>query len=89
VLSAAAFSSHQAREHPDAPRLSWAAASHLTVSPNLWAELATLRGESGSRPSGPWLAASLRRHRAQVQHELRRRTRAMTRALHVNPSEAP
>lgn len=89
VLGAAAFASQQAREHPDAPRLSWAAASHLTVSPNLWAELATLRGESGSRPSGPWLAASLRRHRAHVQHELRRRTQAMTRALDVNPSEAP
>ncbi|MDQ6821541.1 MAG: M28 family peptidase [Actinomycetota bacterium] len=88
VLGAEAFALHQAREQPDAPRLSWAAASHLTVSPNLWAELATLRGERGSRPSGPWLEASLRRHRAQVQRELRLRTQAMARALNVNPSEA-
>ncbi len=89
VMSAEAFASHQARQQPDAPRLSWAAASHLTLSPDLWAELAALRGEPGSRPRGPWLEASLRRHRTHVQRELRRRTQAMTRALQVNPSEAP
>jgi hypothetical protein len=89
VLGDEAFALHQARQQPDAPRLSWAAKSHLTASPNLWAELATLRDEPGSRSRGPWLAASLRRHRTHVQRELRRRTQAMTRALHVNPSEAP
>ena len=66
MLSAEAFARHQARQHPGAPRLSWARASHLTASPDLWAELATLRGEPGSRPRGPWLEASLRRHRDDV-----------------------
>jgi hypothetical protein len=89
VLSAEAFASHQARQRPDAPGLAWAAASHLSASPDLWAELATLREEPGSRPNGPWVEASLQRHRDSVRRELRRRTEAMTRALDPNPSEAP
>lgn len=34
-------------------------ARHHTPSPNLWGELATLRGERGARAAGPWLDASL------------------------------
>ena len=89
VLSAPAFAAHQAREHPDAPRLSWARVSHLTVTPDLWAELATLRGEAGSRAYGPWLEKSLLRHRKRVADELGRRVRAMASALQSDPTENP
>lgn len=62
-------------------RGSWPAKSHLTASPNLWRELATLRGEPGSRPMGPWLADSLNRHRRRMQAELDRRTARLASAL--------
>ena len=62
-------------------RGSWPAKSHLTASPNLWRELATLRGEPGSRPMGPWLADSLGRHRRRMQAEVDRRTARLASAL--------
>jgi Iap family predicted aminopeptidase len=89
VLSASAFAAHQARERPGAPRLSWAEASHLTASPDLWAELATLRGEDGSRSSGAWLERSLRQHRDRAADELRRRVGQMAAALQLDPTEDP
>jgi hypothetical protein len=62
-------------------RGSWPAKSHLTAGPNLWRELATLRGEPGSRPLGPWLEVSLRRHRRRMQAELETRTTRLAAAL--------
>jgi hypothetical protein len=89
VLSASAFVAHQSRERPGSPRLSWAEASHLTSSPDLWAELATLREEDGSRPFGPWLERSLRRHRDRVADERRRRVDQMVSALQLDSPEGP
>ncbi len=89
IVSAAAFATCEARRAPGAERLSWARASHVTASPDLWAELATLRGEAGARPSGPWLERSLRAHRDTARAELRRRTDAMIRALDPEPLETP
>ncbi len=89
VLSAEAFAIQDARRRPDAPRLGWAGASHLTASPDLWAELATLRGEPGSRAPGPWLEAALHGHHATALREQRRRLAAMTRALAPHPPESP
>jgi hypothetical protein len=48
--------------------------------PDLWRELASLRGEPGARSAGPWIEASVRRHLARSQRELRRRTERMQRA---------
>lgn len=89
VQSALVYREHLSRLHPEAPRLSWAAASHLTATPNLWAELAALRGEPGARRPGRWLAASLRGHRKAVERELERRLHHMIRTLTADPSEIP
>jgi hypothetical protein len=51
------------------------------VSPDLWRELASLRGESDVPPAGPWLVASLERHLARSRAELARRLAGMERAL--------
>ena len=66
------------RQHDDD---SWAARSHLTDSPDLWAELASLRGEDGAEPAGPWLKTSLEQHLERSRADLDRRVGAMARAL--------
>ncbi|HYZ78503.1 MAG TPA: hypothetical protein VE596_14140 [Gaiellaceae bacterium] len=50
------------------------------VGPNLWRELASLRGEPGPRPPGPWIERSLERHLARSQRELARRLDRMAAA---------
>jgi hypothetical protein len=80
-MSEQAFTIRHDRRHPRRVGRTWASSSHLTASPNLWAELASLRGERGARPPGPWLEQSLRRHRTALETELARRLRAMERAL--------
>jgi len=64
-----------------APQGSWAAKSHLTRSPNLWRELASIRGERGARPFGPWVAQSLEKQHAKMQAETRKRVGRVTAAL--------
>jgi hypothetical protein len=46
---------HHRRDHAGR---AWGARHH-TPSPNLWRELATLRGEQAAQPAGPWLDGSL------------------------------
>jgi hypothetical protein len=65
------------RPRPGAP--SWG--RHLTESPCLWHELASLRGEPGARPAGPWIDESLRGHLAASRAELERRLAAMASTL--------
>ena len=89
ALSPASFDRHLARRRPGAPATSWAQAGHLTDTPDLWHELASLRGEPGARPVGRWLAASVRRHRRHAEQDLRRRLNDMTRALSADPTETP
>ena len=55
-----------------------AGASHLTASPALWRELASLRGRE---PPGPWLERSLEAHLERTRAELARRVEAMAEAL--------
>jgi hypothetical protein len=62
-------------------RGSWPAASHLTRTPDLWQEIAALRGERGARRYGPWVLASLRRHHARCEAEREKRTAALAAAL--------
>lgn len=50
---------HDAERHlPDHPGITWAA-RYQTPSPNLWRELASLRGEPGARSQGAWIASSV------------------------------
>ncbi len=67
------FELDAARHRPDHPGFGWAANARTTPSPGLWEELASLRGEPGSRPPGPWLARSLAGKRASSARELQRR----------------
>jgi hypothetical protein len=67
------FALDEQRHHPGHPGFGWAAKARPTQSPRLWDELASLRGEPGGRPPGPWLARSLARKRARSSRELQRR----------------
>jgi Iap family predicted aminopeptidase len=60
---------------------SWAAHSHLTASPDLFAEIAALRGERTARPFGAWVERSLRRARDRQARELARRIDRLAGAL--------
>ena len=80
-VSAEAYALRAARERLQHDDDSWAARSHLTDSPDLWAELASLRGEPGARAPGPWLRRSLQQHLKRSRAELDRRVGAMARAL--------
>jgi hypothetical protein len=80
-LSREAFAIQRARRAPGHPRLSWARNTHLTASPNLWNELASLRGEAGARPPGPWIERSLQGHIERTRADLEARLAAMERAL--------
>jgi hypothetical protein len=59
-----------------------ASASHLTESPDLWAEIASLSGRRGTEPHGPWIKASLKAHLEHSQGMLSERVGAMASALH-------
>ena len=69
TLSEATFARRLARRQPETAQ-SWGGPSHPTPSPNLWGELASLRGEPGARAAGPWLEESLRSHLESMRAEL-------------------
>jgi hypothetical protein len=77
--------SHDVQTRTEQRRLttrgSWAEKSHPTSSPDLWAEIATLRGERGARPLGPWVRRSLERHRQRMDAEVGRRAARLASAL--------
>jgi len=80
-LSEAAFGLHAERLRRQYSDDSWAAHSHLTASPDLWGELAALRGEAGARVAGPWIGRSVEQHLERSRAELDSRVGAMARAL--------
>ena len=88
-LSEAAFGEHLARDEPDAVARSWASASHLTPSPDLWAVIASLAGDDGARAVGPWLRDDLVSARDAVAAELSRRLGALSDALSPTPTTGP
>jgi hypothetical protein len=69
------------------PRASWPKKTNPTRSPNLWRELAALRGERGARPFGPWVERSLERHLRRMNAELARRSDRLVSAL--SPPSSP
>lgn len=80
-LSAEGYAIQRSRKQPEFENLSWGRRSHLTASPNLWSELATLRAEPGAQAVGPWIERSLRRQIAATRADLTRRLATMERAL--------
>jgi Peptidase family M28 len=85
-LSEDAFAIDRSRRQPGHPRVSWGANVHLTVSPNLWQELASLRGEPGARAPGAWIGRSIRGHIERTRADRDRRLAAMERALYDSSS---
>ena len=79
-LSHEAFRRERARRGRNAPRACWGGQGDADRGPDLWRELASLRGEPGARSPGPWLERSLRRHLARSRRELARRRDRMAEA---------
>jgi hypothetical protein len=75
-LSHEALQIERRRRSRRARRACWGAMGDADTGPDLWRELASLRGEPGARKPGPWLERGLRRHLDRSRRELeRRRTR--------------
>jgi Iap family predicted aminopeptidase len=72
-LSHEAFRIERGRRGRHARRACWGAMGDADPGPDLWSELASLRGEPGAREPGPWLERSLRRHLERSRRELERR----------------
>jgi Iap family predicted aminopeptidase len=79
-LSHEAFRIERGRRGRRARRACWGAMADADPGPDLWRELASLRGEACAREPGPWLEASLRRHLARSRRELERRKARMAAA---------
>ena len=79
-LGREAFRIERGRRGRNAPRACWAAQGDPDVGPDLWEELASLRGESGAPEPGPWLERRLERHLAASTRELGRRLERMAAA---------
>jgi hypothetical protein len=79
-LSHEAFRIERGRRGRRARRACWGVQGDADPGPDLWSELASLRGEPGARPRGPWLEASLRRHLERSRRELDRRLGRMAEA---------
>jgi Iap family predicted aminopeptidase len=77
-LSHEAFKIERGRRGRRARRACWGAMGDADPGPDLWRELASLRGEPGAREPGPWLERSLRRHLDRSRHEYARRVGRMT-----------
>jgi hypothetical protein len=71
----------------EAASRSWGSASHLTPSPLLWQEIASLRGHQDATPLGPWLRASLVEARDRTTKLLHRRLDVMARSVSSIPTE--
>jgi len=90
-LSHEAFKIERGRRGRRARRACWGAMGDADPGPDLWRELAALRGEPGAREPGPWLERSLRRHLDRSRREYARRVGRMLLAMggHVQPLPRP
>ncbi|MDX6506337.1 MAG: hypothetical protein QOG06_981 [Gaiellaceae bacterium] len=79
-LSQEAFRIERGRRGRGARRACWGVQGDADPGPDLWRELASLRGEPGAREPGPWLEQSLRRHLERSRRELARRRDRMAEA---------
>jgi Iap family predicted aminopeptidase len=77
-LSQEAFARERARV---ASGEAWGGQGDPDPGPDLWAELASLRGEAGADETGPWVARSVERHLEESRRELERRLERMSAAV--------
>jgi hypothetical protein len=76
-LSHEAFRIERRRRGRRARRACWGAMGDADPGPDLWRELASLRGEPGARDPGHWLEQSLQRHLDRSRSEYARRVGRM------------
>jgi hypothetical protein len=90
-LSHEAFRIERGRRGRRARRACWGAMGDADPGPDLWRELASLRGEPGAREPGPWLEQSLRHHLDRSRGEYARRVGRMMLAVSgvVHPLPRP
>jgi Iap family predicted aminopeptidase len=88
-LSHEAFKIERGRRGRRARRACWGAMGDADPGPDLWRELASLRGEPGAREPGPWLERSLRRHLERSRREYARRVGRMLRAMGGHVQQLP
>ena len=88
-LSRETFRREHARRGRRAPRACWGAQGDPDRGPDLWDELASLRGEPGAREPGPWLERRLERQLVRSRRELDRRLARMRRALEGRVAPLP
>jgi Iap family predicted aminopeptidase len=75
-----AFRVERSRRGRRAPRACWAMLGDPDVGPDLWDELAALRGEAGAREPGPWVVQRIEGHLERSRKELERRLDRMAAA---------
>jgi len=80
-LSHEAFKLERGRRGGRARRACWGAMGDADPGPDLWRELASLRGEPGAREPGPWLERNLRRQLDRSRREYARRVGRMLLAM--------
>jgi peptidase M28-like protein len=80
-LSHQAFKLERGRRGRRARRACWGAMGDADPGPDLWRELASLRGEPGAREPGPWLERNLRRQLDRSRRECARRVGRMLLAM--------
>jgi Iap family predicted aminopeptidase len=89
ALGPDAFRLELARRGRDAPRACWAAQGDPDPGPDLWEELASLRGERGAREGTAWVEESVERHlesaRVELEHRLVRMASAVAGRLDPLP----
>jgi Iap family predicted aminopeptidase len=96
-LGREAFATERGRRGRDAPRACWGAQGDPDIGPNLWDELASLRGERSAIEPGAWVERNLEAHLTGAHAELDRRVQRMTAAARgevlplprPRPSELP
>ena len=75
------YAIHHQRRIDNMQSQHWIASSHLAASPDLWEEIAALRGDPDARKPGPWIDRSIARHIAKSRKSLTHQIRNMQRTL--------
>ena len=80
-ISREVYAIHHQRRIDNMQSKHWIASSHLAASPDLWEEIAALRGDPDARKPGPWVDRSITRHITKSRKTLTRQIRNMQRTL--------
>ncbi len=80
-IGRAVYAIHHQRRIDNMQSQHWIGSSHLAASPDLWEEIAALRGSPDARKPGPWIKRSITRHIARSRKALTRQITSMQKTL--------